>query len=190
MALGRIDAADAGAVRIGRGLRRDHDHRPAARGHFLQVRGGLFEHLIHRGEGDDRRQFVDESDGPVLQLAGGIALGMDVADLLQLQRAFHGQREHRATAEEQYVRGLGDVIGDRLQVVFHAHGLGDQPRGLEQGLDQFGLLRGVDDPALHPGGDGEGQQGGDLGGERLGRGHADLGAGVGRPEGLGLPRHR
>ena len=30
--------------------------------------------------------FVDQGDRPVLHLAGGIALGMDVADLLQFER--------------------------------------------------------------------------------------------------------
>jgi hypothetical protein len=148
MALGRVDAADARAVRIRSGLRRDHDHRSAARRHLLQVRGGLLEHLVQRGEGHDRRQLVDEGDRPVLQLAGGIALGVDVADLLQLQRPFHGQGEHRPTAEEQHVGSLRHIVRHRLEVVLHQHGLGDQARGLEQGLDQLGLAHGVDPSAL------------------------------------------
>ena len=41
---------------------------------------------------DDRHVLVDEGDGPVLQLAGGIALGVDVGDLLELQRAFERER--------------------------------------------------------------------------------------------------
>ena len=48
---------------------------------------------------------VDQGDRAVLQLAGGIALGVDIADFLQLQRAFQGQRGHRAAAEDRGRRG-------------------------------------------------------------------------------------
>ncbi|MNJ33041.1 hypothetical protein D3C77_277200 [compost metagenome] len=125
----------------------------------------------------------------MLQLAGGIALGVDVADFLQLQRTFHGQGEHRAAAQEQDVARLGQVQGQGVDAGVHLQRLGDQAGRLEQGLDQFGLLGGVDAAARHARRDGQRQQGGDLGGEGLGRGDSDLGARMGRPQDLGLARH-
>ena len=56
---------------------------------------------------------VDQRDRPVLHLAAGIALGVDVGDLLQLQRAFQRDREGRAAAHVEDVARLGeDVLGD------------------------------------------------------------------------------
>jgi hypothetical protein len=37
----------------------------------------------------------------VLHLAGGVALGVDVRDLLELERALERDRELRAAAEEE-----------------------------------------------------------------------------------------
>jgi hypothetical protein len=60
----------------------------AARRDLLHVRHGLFEDAVVRGDDDDRHRLVDQRDRAVLQLAGGIALGVDVGDFLQLQRPF------------------------------------------------------------------------------------------------------
>ncbi|MNX95411.1 hypothetical protein D3C86_1276830 [compost metagenome] len=125
----------------------------------------------------------------MLQLAGGVTLGVDIADLFQLERALHGQGEHGAPAEEEHVSGLGQVLSDGADLAVHLQGLGDQARGLEQGLDQFSLLACIDAAARHARRDGERQQGRDLGGEGLGRGDADLRSRVGRPQDLGLARH-
>src|SRR3546814_3847037 len=66
---------------------RQQDHLAAARRHLLHVGGGLLEQRPRGGADDDRHVLVDEGDGAVLHLAGGVALGVDVADLLQLQRS-------------------------------------------------------------------------------------------------------
>jgi hypothetical protein len=42
---------------------------------------------------DHRHQLVDQRDRAVLHLPGGIALGVDVGDLLQLKRALERDRE-------------------------------------------------------------------------------------------------
>ena len=53
---------------------------------------------------------VDERDGPVLHLAGRIALGVDVRDLLQLERAFERDRIVDAAAEvEKVACGCGSA---------------------------------------------------------------------------------
>jgi hypothetical protein len=46
----------------------------------------------------------------VLQLAGGIRLGMDVGDFLQLQCTFHRDRVHRTAPEEQRVVLVGEAV--------------------------------------------------------------------------------
>ena len=125
----------------------------------------------------------------MLELAGGIALGMDIADFLELERAFHGQREHGAPAEEQDIGGPRQLMRHIAHAVFHLQGLGDQAGRLEQGLDQSGLLVRADPATRHAGGDRQRQQAGDLGGEGLGRGDADLGTGMGRPQILRLAGH-
>ena len=83
--------------------RRERDDRAAARLHLLHVADHLLEHVIVRREGDDRHLLVDERDRPVLHLAGRIALGVDVGDLLQLERALERDRVVDAAAEVQEV---------------------------------------------------------------------------------------
>ena len=52
------------------------------------------------GDGDQRTLGVKQGDGPVLELAGGITLRVDVADLLELQSPLEGDREPRAPPHE------------------------------------------------------------------------------------------
>ena len=70
------------------------------------------EEIVVRRQHDDRHVLVDEGNGPVLHLAGGIAFGVDVGNLLQLERAFERQRIGAAAAEIEHVACLGDLYGD------------------------------------------------------------------------------
>ena len=90
----------------------DGDHDASARLHFLNVRerllvadAALFAGRIARGDHHHRQILVDQRVGPVLHLAGRIALGVDVGDLLELQRAFERDREVDAAAQEQEIGG-------------------------------------------------------------------------------------
>ena len=62
----------------------------------------------------------------MLELTGGIALGMDIGDLLELQRAFKGDRVVHTAPEEECVLLVGEGFCPfaylRLQVecVLHA----------------------------------------------------------------------
>ena len=60
----------------------------ATRANFLQIRLELFEQLVVGRDGDDRHAAVDERQGTMLEFACGIRLGVDVGNLLQLERAF------------------------------------------------------------------------------------------------------
>ena len=99
---------DAAQLRRARRIA-EHDHLAAARRGLLQVGRGLLEQRPRRRDGDHRHVRVDQRDRAVLHLAGGIALGVDVADLLQLQRAFQRDREAVAAAEVQHVARLRDA---------------------------------------------------------------------------------
>ena len=62
------------------------------------------------GDADDGEGFVDEGVGAVLHLAGGVAFGVDVGDLLELERAFEGDGVVDAAAEEEEVVGGGEDV--------------------------------------------------------------------------------
>src|SRR4028119_319147 len=82
-----------------------------------------------RGDGDHRRgALVDHGDGAVLELAGGEALGVDVGELLELERALQGDREADVPADEQDGVRVGQgpaQLADRLHARQH---LLDRPR--------------------------------------------------------------
>ena len=91
----------------------DGDDAAGAGGYLLDVAEGLFVFEdaggvggILGGEADYGEGLVDEGVGTVLHLAGGVAFGVDVADLLQLERAFEGDGVvDAATEEEEIARG-------------------------------------------------------------------------------------
>ncbi len=67
----------------------------------------------------------------MLHLAGSIGLGVDVADLLELERALHGDGHADPSAEEERAVGVLVRLSARLEVV----------ELLEDRLDDIGKLR-------------------------------------------------
>ena len=65
-----------------------------------------------RHDDEDRLAGLDERDRAVLELAGGEALGVDVGELLELERALHRDRVADVAAEEQHRAGVGHAPGD------------------------------------------------------------------------------
>ena len=53
----------------------------------------------------------------MLHLAGGVAFGVDVGDLLELERAFEGDGVVDAAAEEEEVAGGGEGLGELAALV-------------------------------------------------------------------------
>ncbi len=109
-------AADGGVAFSG-----DGDDAAGAGGDFLnvgegflvaQLRGGVG--LVARGEDDDGQGLVDEGVGAVLHFAGRVALGVDVGDFLELERAFEGDGEMDAAAEVEEVARVGEAGGELL----------------------------------------------------------------------------
>ena len=63
----------------------------------------------------------DERDRPVLELTGGEPLGVDVGELLELERALHRHRVADVPAEEEHRRRARQLPRER------AHRLGRRP---------------------------------------------------------------
>ena len=102
-------------------MRRGHCHRSISGAlHFLteRLRGqrqhlgppGLDLHHVAHGliekrrvgpQRDDQRSRLNEGNGAVLQLTGGVCLGVDIADLLELQRALQAHGVIQIPADEE-----------------------------------------------------------------------------------------
>ena len=105
---------------------RHGDHLALARAHLLEVRDHLVIDRAPVRDHQHRHALVDQRDGPVLHLAGGVALGVDVGDFLELEGAFQRDREHDAPAQEQEVAGAEVFLCDA------AHALVELERPLEE----------------------------------------------------------
>ena len=115
----------------------------------------------------------------MLELARGVGLGVDVGDLLELERALEAQGVVEIPADVEHgvvIEIDGRVVLDLLAVGEHALHLLRQGLGLR---DQAVVFR-LRDRAAHAGEvDAEQVQHHQLGGVRLRRGHGDLGTGPG-----------
>src|SRR5881397_3488639 len=127
-----------------------------------------------RGDGDDGEAVGDQRDGPVLHLAAGVALGVDVRDLLQLQRALEGDGVLDAAAEIEEVGGVAEMAGQGGDLGVELQRLLDQARDLHQVPDALAHVLGGDRIALPAEPQAKQVHGHDHRGERLRRRHADL----------------
>ena len=161
----------------------------AARAHFLKIGLELLDQCVVGSHGDHRHLPVDEGQGSVLQLAGRIGLGVDVGDLLELQRAFHGDRVMTATPEEERVLLHRELSGPFADLGFEFEDLGHGQRQVTHGM-QFGRLGLLVETTTHLG-ENQGQQiqRGELRGEGLGRRDADFRPGAGN-EAQGVLAHQ
>ena len=164
------------------------DDVAAARRDFLHVGDGLLEYLIERRDHDDRHVLVDQRNRPVLEFAGGIALGVDVGDFLQLQRAFQRQRIAGAAAEIEHVAALA-ISRASFSICGSVASAAAIRRGIStSAMHELGLVRVGQFAACPARRDRERGQHHQLAGESLGRGDADFGTGQRRQHGLALAR--
>ena len=131
-----------------------------------------------RRQNHDREFLVDQRVGAVLHLAGGIAFGVDVGNLFQLQRPFQRDREVDTAPEKQKIGGAKQLAPQLfIQRIAGKYCL-QLARNVQQFLYQaargalvqllFGLAQ------VH----GQDEQRRQLAGERFRGGHPDLRAGV------------
>src|SRR5262249_33642444 len=108
----------------------------------------FFKHVVVRCQRYDRHSLVDQRDRPVLHLAGGVALGVDVGDFLQFQCALEGNRIVNATTEIQEVCSAVEASGDffdfgRNPERFLKH-MGQLKQCVDVGLGRLGRQRAAD----------------------------------------------
>ena len=138
----------------------DGDDTAAAGGDFLNIAQGLFvlEDAggvvgVLGGDADYGEGLVDEGVGAVLHLTGGVAFGVDVGDLLELEGAFEGDGVVDAAAEEEEVVGGVEDFGEVLAVLVEGEARGAASFGA---CPEVGGERGLLECALAGGAGGEG----------------------------------
>ena len=120
---------------LGVAARGQRDDQSAPRLHFLHVADHLFEHVILRCEKHDRHPVVDQRDRPMLHFARRIAFGVDVRNLLQLQRAFERDRVVDSAAQVEEVGPVVEPAGDLLDCRGELQRLLEQLGQLQQRVD-------------------------------------------------------
>ena len=187
--LGDVDHVAALARQLAVAACRHQDHAAAAGLHLLDVPVDLVIHAVARRDDHGGHVAVDERDGAVLHLGGGIALGVNVADFLELQRSLECDGEVVAAAEVEHVAHVLVAVREVADQLVLGEDLLDLGGDGLQRADQAG--RAGAGQATHAG-QMEGEQGehDELRGERLRRGHADLAAGVQIDAGVGLAGDR
>src|SRR3954470_8676467 len=76
----------------------------------------------------------------MLELACGVAFGMDVGNFLELEGAFERNRETGAAAEIEHVASLGQFERQRLDLRFQRERLRHQPWHLDQRMNEALLV--------------------------------------------------
>src|SRR6478752_7569579 len=168
---------------VGVALLGDDDGAGATGADLLDVADDLAVQAVlaarRRDDDEHRLPRLDQSDRAVLELAGGEALGVNVGELLELERTLERHGVADVTAEEEHRAGVGHEAGDLAHPVEAVEDLldlaGDLVQVLHHGLRLVGegaapQLREVE---------AEDVAGRDLGQERLRGGDGDLGTGVG-----------
>ena len=79
---------------------------------LLHIGDYLLVLLVVGGDKQHGHIGIDEGDGAVLHLGSGIALGMDIADFLELEGALEGHGEVPTSAQVHEVVGVGEGAGD------------------------------------------------------------------------------
>src|SRR5579883_2269134 len=192
---GNVDDVISGIPDFGVAFGSERDDLAGARLDLLEVGHGLFVADdgqgivgVAGGDDDDGQVLVDEGIGAVLHFAGGVALGVNVGDFLQLEGAFEGDGVVDAAAEEEKVLGAGVDLGEFLAFLVAGKDLFElsghagevEDRGLQLGWGQGPPhLAQVERKQV---------KGGELRGEGLGRGHANFWTGMGVDGALGLAR--
>lgn len=181
-----VQAITRGDARIDVG---EHVQLAATRTHFLHVRLQLFQQRIVRRDRYYRHLFGHQRQRAVLQFAGRVGLGVDVRDFLELQRAFQGDRVVDAAPQEQGVLFTREFLGPGDDLRLERQHRRQRDRQVTHHLEVFGFL-GIGQAAVDlRQGQGQEEQRRQLGGEGLGRGHADFDAGAGDVGQLALAHH-
>ncbi len=102
-----------------------NDHAAAGLG-LLDLRDHLLVPGIPGDQANDRHAFVDERDGAVFHLAGGVTLGMDIRDLFKFEGALVRDRHVETASEVEAVADVLQDVGDLFDLRLALQSLADQ----------------------------------------------------------------
>ncbi len=154
------------------------DDHAGARADLLDVREHLLVDGVAERDGHHRQVLVDERVRAVLHLAGRGPLGVDVRELLELQRTLERRGVVHAAAEMQEVLGLVVAVGQRADLRLLAQHRVDERRQVEHLGQELGRDLRHDRAAPLRQVDGEEVEVDQHRGVRLRRRDADLRTGV------------
>ena len=134
---------------------------------------------------------LDEGDRPVLELAGRVSLGMEVGELLQLERPLEGDRVADVATEVEEVLGRSRRASATSSTSLARDRSSSIPAGSSCRASTVAVISAAERvPRTWARVEGEQLEHHDLGEQRLGGGHADLRTGPGVEDGVGLPGDR
>ncbi len=174
----------------GRNLVGHSDYTSATRLDLFHVGCHLVHRIVVRRNHHNRQLFINQSDRPVLHFPGRITFGVDIGDLLQFQRALQGDRVLVAPPEVEKVVNMHQAVRDLLDLGIQLQALLDLAGQADQRIEHgaTGLL--VEIAAQASEVESKKVEGHQLRGKRLGRGHTDLGTGVGVDDPVAFPGNR
>ena len=161
------------------GLVGKHKQLAAPCAYFRQIAFELAQQLIVGRHGDDWHLFIHQCQRAMFQFAGRIRFGVDVGDLLQLQRAFLCHGILNAASKKQRVMLVHQALGDRLDLFVQKQGACHKTRERIE-VPNVLLLRLVTHARAPRQHQRQQQQCTQLRGECLGGRHADLTPGGGQ----------
>ena len=138
----------------------------------------------HKRDGEELA--VGQGDGAVLHLASRVPLGVEVADLLELEGSFECEREKEVTPDKKETVPVEVAFAEPMDPV--VEGIGDDEGfgGVEHRIEFFPEAIGFDGVALLGDPEGEHPQHHRLGGKCLGAGDPFFDPGAGKEGGVAL----
>ena len=127
-----VDHVGYGFVALGG----DGDDGASPSAGLADVAQGLFVEGPLGDEGNDGHVLVDERYGAVLHLACGVALGVDVADLLEFQGTLHREREGHSASNEEEVGEVEKLVCEGLVLRFIRDEVAEHRRQVGQFLHE------------------------------------------------------
>src|SRR5439155_113412 len=121
---------DVPVARVG-----DGDDEAVARPHLLDVAEHTLVGAVARHERHDRERVGDECDRTVLHLAAGVALGVDIRDLLELERALEGDGVLEPAPQIEEIARVRELAGEGHDLAVQLERLLDQTRDLDEVMD-------------------------------------------------------
>ncbi len=158
---------------------RKHIEFATSSSNLLHIAFELLQHNVVGCDHDHRHAGIDQCQRAVLEFAGGVRLGVDVADFFEFERALEGDWVVQAAAQKQGVPTATERLGPSDDLWLERKNRLQGHWQVAKGFQSCGLSQ-IRESSAQLGQDQRQQVEGDqLGGKRFGRSDANLGARAG-----------